>query len=113
MKNLSFLLVVFSLLITSALFAQSDKDQQDKNIKTTLGVTGMTCQGCVNSVKKTLDSIDGVEKYEVSLEDGEAVVEFDPAKTSIEKIEKKFEKTPIKLWVKQRIIKLKKNNLIF
>jgi len=33
-------------------------------------------------------------KYEVSLKDGKAVVEFGPAKTSIKKIEKKFEPTP-------------------
>ncbi|MBU2445787.1 MAG: hypothetical protein KJ666_09500 [Bacteroidetes bacterium] len=60
MKNLSFVLVVFSLLTASALFAQSDKDQQVKNTKTTLTVTGMTCQACVDSVEKTLGSIYGV-----------------------------------------------------
>ncbi|MFA5803039.1 MAG: heavy metal-associated domain-containing protein [Melioribacteraceae bacterium] len=51
----------------------------------------------MNSIKKILSNIDGVEKYEVSLKDGEAVIEFDPVKTSIEKIEKKFEKTPYKI----------------
>ena len=48
-----------------------------------LTVTGMTCQGCVRSVKTVLESVPGVAAAEVSLERGEASVAFDPARASI------------------------------
>ncbi len=50
----------------------------------TLKVKGMTCQGCVKSVKSVLEGIDGVGRAEVSLEKGEAQVEYDPMRTNDE-----------------------------
>jgi copper chaperone len=47
-----------------------------------LSVTGMTCGGCVNSVKKVLAALPGVKNVEVTLEPGQANVEFDPTKIS-------------------------------
>ncbi len=44
----------------------------------TLKITGMTCGGCVRSVKKVLESVAGVSSVDVSLERGEARVAFDP-----------------------------------
>ena len=46
----------------------------------TLKVNGMTCTGCVNSVRKVLAAIDGVQSAEVSLEKGEATVVYDAAR---------------------------------
>ncbi|MFD2586348.1 heavy-metal-associated domain-containing protein [Croceitalea marina] len=40
-------------------------------------VEGMTCQGCVASVKERLSSINGVEAVEVDLQKGEAEIEMD------------------------------------
>lgn len=48
----------------------------------TLHIDGMTCGGCVKSVTRILADIDGVAKAEVSLENKNAVIEFDPAKTN-------------------------------
>ena len=48
----------------------------------TLKVTGMTCTGCVRSVKRVLEKVQGVVSVEVSLERAEAVVGFDPMKAS-------------------------------
>ena len=42
----------------------------------------MTCGGCVKSVTRILTGIDGVAKAEVSLENKNTVIEFDPAKTN-------------------------------
>jgi copper chaperone len=42
----------------------------------------MTCMGCVNSVKRLLDGIDGVARTDVSLEQARAEVTYDPARTS-------------------------------
>lgn len=39
---------------------------------TTIKVTGMSCQHCVNAVTKALSGIDGITDVQVSLEQGEA-----------------------------------------
>ena len=43
----------------------------------TIGVDGMTCSGCVASVKRVLEEIEGVSKADVSLEKRQATVEYD------------------------------------
>ena len=52
----------------------------------TLGISGMTCGGCVRSVTNVLTALDGVAKADVSLEKRSAVVDYDPAKVAIEKL---------------------------
>lgn len=42
-----------------------------------LRVGGMTCPGCARSVKRVLEAVEGVESATVSLERGEALVQFD------------------------------------
>jgi mercuric ion binding protein len=49
----------------------------------TLAVPDMTCSACPLTVKAALTKVDGVTKVEASLENKEAVVTFDDAKTSI------------------------------
>ncbi len=41
-------------------------------------IQGMTCGGCVASVRRVLGAVPGVAQAEVSLEKGEARVRFDP-----------------------------------
>lgn len=53
---------------------------------TTIKVGGMSCGGCVKSITAVLMALDGVVSAEVSLEKGEAVVEFDAAKVTREQI---------------------------
>ena len=48
----------------------------------TLNIGGMTCGGCVKSVTRILEGVNGVAKATVSLEHKNAVVEFDPAQTN-------------------------------
>lgn len=45
-------------------------------------VNGMTCSGCVASVKRVLEGLDGVSSAEVTLEPGRAVIRHDAARTS-------------------------------
>lgn len=40
-------------------------------------VEGMTCNGCVNSVTRVLEAIDGVSHAQVSLSAAQATVQFD------------------------------------
>ena len=44
----------------------------------TIKVKGMTCMGCVGSVKRVLQGMAGVASVEVSLDRGEATVQYDP-----------------------------------
>ncbi len=50
---------------------------------TIIPVQGMTCMGCVSSVKRVLGGITGVAQAEVSLEKAQATVSYDAAKTSL------------------------------
>ena len=43
-----------------------------------LNIQGMTCNGCVNSVKNVLQKTPGVTGVEVSLEQNRATVTYDP-----------------------------------
>ena len=47
----------------------------------TLNIDGMTCGGCVKSVTRLLEGVEGGEKAEVSLENKNAVITFDESKT--------------------------------
>lgn len=56
----------------------------DKTV--TLSVPGMTCSACPLTVKQSLQRVNGVEKVAVAFEPKEAVVTFDDAKTSVDKL---------------------------
>ena len=47
----------------------------------TLNIDGMTCGGCVKSVTRLLEGVEGVEKAEVSWKTKNAVITFDESKT--------------------------------
>ena len=50
-----------------------------------LTIEGMSCEHCVNAVRGRLQRTDGVKVDDVTI--GSAVIDFDPAKTSIDDIE--------------------------
>nr|WP_048128899.1 MULTISPECIES: copper ion binding protein [unclassified Methanosarcina] len=54
--------------------------------KETIKVEGMSCGHCVMRVKKAIEGLEGVKKVDVSLENKQAVVEFDEGKTDVKKI---------------------------
>jgi copper chaperone len=43
-----------------------------------VGVTGMSCQGCVKNVTGVLRALPGVAEVEVSLEEARARIAYDP-----------------------------------
>jgi len=51
-----------------------------------IAVGGMTCMGCVASVKRVLSGIDGVTSAEVTLDPAQATVSYDPARASLASI---------------------------
>ena len=54
---------------------------------TMIKVDGMSCGGCVKSVTGVLTALAGVAKAEVSLEQKQAVVEFDAAKVTRDQLQ--------------------------
>lgn len=46
---------------------------------TIINIKGMTCMGCVRSIKNVLEKIPGVNSAEVSLEDAQVTIQFDGA----------------------------------
>ena len=48
----------------------------------TLNIDGMTCGGCVKSVTNAVNQVAGVQNCEVSLEQSQAVIQFDDGVTS-------------------------------
>ena len=50
--------------------------------KLTLNVKGMTCMGCVRSVKNVLEPIAGVSSVEITLDTGLVTIDYDPAKAT-------------------------------
>jgi copper chaperone len=52
--------------------------------KITLPIQGMTCMGCVSSVKRVLNEVPGVGSADVSLEKAQAEVTYDPGQTGPE-----------------------------
>ncbi|MDQ3186234.1 MAG: heavy-metal-associated domain-containing protein [Pseudomonadota bacterium] len=49
-------------------------------------IKGMTCMGCVNSVKNVLEKIPGVGSADVSLEQSEATIQYDPTVISTDQL---------------------------
>lgn len=49
----------------------------------TLKIDGMTCGGCVNSVRKVIAALNGVNSVDVSLEHAQATVSYDQEKSKV------------------------------
>jgi len=53
---------------------------------TTIRVSGMTCMGCVASVKRVLGGLGGVSSAEVTLDPSQATVTYDSGKIALQVI---------------------------
>jgi copper chaperone CopZ len=57
------------------------KEQQTENIKTVkLDVSGMTCEGCENTIESALTKVDGVVNVEASYVNAVANISYDSTK---------------------------------
>ena len=77
-------------LAASSLNARAD--DPGGSITSVFKVEGMTCGGCEAAVRISVKRLEGVEKVEVSHEDGLAKVTHDPEKVTVEKIKAAIEK---------------------
>ena len=97
-KNLAAILALTLMVGIAGVMAGEDSEAYEQ---TTISIDGMTCGGCVGAVKIQLKRTEGVKEYEVSLEDGEAVVMFDPERTDPVAIAKSISKTGFEAKVKE------------
>lgn len=54
-------------------------------------IKGMTCMGCVNSIKNVLEKIPGVGSTDVSLEKAQATVQYDGTTTNANQLKNAIE----------------------
>ena len=73
-------------LITLATFAAFASPLWAATQTVTLSVPGMNCATCPITVKKALSKVEGVNQVDVSFDKREAVVTFDDAKTTVQKL---------------------------
>jgi len=50
---------------------------------TILNINGMTCMGCVNSIKNVVEKVSGVSGADVSLENKQVKIQYDSEITNI------------------------------
>lgn len=58
---------------------------------TVFNIKGMTCMGCVRSIKNVLEKLPGVSSAEVSLEDAQVTIQFDAAVSNIDQFKQAIE----------------------
>lgn len=61
------------------------------SVNISLNVDGITCQHCVDSIKKSVGSLDGVTNVGVNLKTKRVSVAYDPDKINIETIKDTIE----------------------
>ncbi|MCO6427854.1 heavy metal-associated domain-containing protein [Nitrosomonas communis] len=58
---------------------------------TIINIKGMTCMGCVRSVKNVVEKISGVGSVEVSLENAQVTIQFDAAIACVDQFRQAIE----------------------
>lgn len=62
---------------------------KNKMKKVSIGIEGMSCNGCVNKVEESLKMLPGVKKVKVSLKDKNATLKI-PEETSIDEVKSRI-----------------------
>ena len=65
--------------------------QQISTKQTIVQIGGMGCDGCVNTVQKALENIEGVSSAAVDLENGTASITYHPESVSTEDFKQAIE----------------------
>jgi copper chaperone len=96
MKKLIYLIVIVAFVScqTGNKKAESKESAVEtvQVVEATVNISGMHCNNCVASVEKGVGELAGVESVAVSLNDSNAIVQFDTSKTDIKAIQKAIEK---------------------
>lgn len=83
------LLAAMAVLVSVSLMAAPKKAAQTETVVYSVH---LHCANCVKKVQENISFEKGVKDLKCSLEEGKVTVTFDPAKTSVEKLEAAIEK---------------------
>ncbi len=89
--------ILFTILLVIATISCKHKNTENqaiassKPIMVELSVTGMTCMGCVETVRSSIAQLQGIDTVIVSLEKSNAIVTFKPQVTDTVGIRKAVE----------------------
>ena len=98
MKTIQLTLASLALVgLSSVSLRAEDKPAAGTSKETTFKVNGMVCSSCASTVKNAVTKVDGVKTIDADSEKGTAVVAYDPAKTSEEKIAAAINTTKFKV----------------
>lgn len=73
--------------------SQAQATAQPAVARATFKVSGMTCSSCETTIKLALERTPGVRRSEVSYDRREAIVEYEPNATSVEKLREAINQT--------------------
>lgn len=79
-----FVVLCFSFL--SAGISSEKKETKKSALGMTLQVDGMVCSECAKKVEQCLMKLKGVKSVDVSYEENQAEVEYDPKKVTVKKM---------------------------
>ena len=80
----------------------ADKPKKNANIK----ISGMSCASCALNIEKSLQNLEGVDKAHVNLGTEEAIVEYDPSKLKLPRLEEAVEEAGYEVINDQVTIKI-------
>lgn len=87
------LLLAFVACNNSAKEKQATKvAAPEKVVEATINISGMHCDMCVASIEKGVKALDGIKQVKASLNDSNAIVNYDESKVKLAQIEKAIEK---------------------
>ena len=84
---------LLTTLAIKGVYKKIIKEKEERKMTKTYNITGMKCQGCVNTVTEKLSAVKGVDKVQVDLENKQVTIEGKPWKWSLKRALKgtKFE----------------------
>ncbi len=83
MKTAKNLILAALVLLSTNMYAQEKKNREEITIK-----TSVVCNMCKHNVEKAMSYEKGVKNSNVNVAEQTVTVEFDPRKTTVEKIKK-------------------------
>ena len=93
MSSIVFACAAIVALVAAPALAGDEAETTANAVKSTFKVSGMTCGGCVGHVRAAVKELgDGIQKIDVSHEEGFAKIVYNPDEVTPEKIQKAIEK---------------------
>lgn len=95
-KSILFLIVAITFFACNTQTKQNTENTTDPATvevkQATINIAGMHCDMCVASIEKGINELEGIKNVVVSLNDSNAIVDYNAQALSVQEIEKAIEK---------------------